>query len=177
MGLRRDVSKALPKPKALPRPRAVSPAREIAFHVLMRVDGGGFASDLLRKETAHSRDAGLAETIVFGCLRYQAQLDFLIELFSARPGLKLDPEVRIALRMGIYQLRYLERIPPHAAVTESVAVVKQARKRSAAGFVNAVLRKVHREAVTWPDRSTELKVSPHGCWIAGTGSTARKPRR
>jgi len=142
----------------------VSSAREIAFHVLKRVQGGGYASDLLRRDTAalDPRDAGLAETIVFGCLRFQAQLDFLIGHFSGRPasgsGGKLDEEVRIALRMGIYQLRYLERIPAHAAVAESVELVKLARKRSAAGFVNAVLRKVHRDPVEWPDRATELSL-------------------
>jgi 16S rRNA (cytosine967-C5)-methyltransferase len=64
--------------------------------------------------------------------------------------------VRIALRMGIYQLRYLERIPPHAAVTDAVDLVKRARKRSAAGFVNAILRQVNRDAVAWPDRAVEL---------------------
>jgi 16S rRNA (cytosine967-C5)-methyltransferase len=140
-----------------------APAREIAFQILKRVHGGGYASDLLRRETAalDPRDARLAEAIVFGCLRFQAQLDFLIGHFSGRTPAKLDEEVRIALRMGIYQLRYLERIPAHAAVTESVELVKHARKRSAAGFVNAVLRKaVLRETnpVAWPDRPTELSV-------------------
>jgi len=87
----------------------VSGAREIAFHVLNRVHGGGYASDLLRREAAalEARDAGLAEAIVFGCLRFQAQLDFLIAHFSGKSTIKLDEEVRIALRMGIYQLRYL----------------------------------------------------------------------
>jgi len=65
---------------------------------------------------------------------------------------KLDLEVRIALRIGIYQLRYLERIPPHAAVTDSVDLVKRARKRSAAGYVNAILRQVNRDPVAWPNR-------------------------
>jgi 16S rRNA (cytosine967-C5)-methyltransferase len=143
----------------------LSSTREIAFQVLRRVQAGGYASDLLRRDTAalDPRDARLAEAIVFGCLRFQAQLDFLIGHFSGRPGTKLDDEVRIALRMGIYQLRYLERIPAHAAVTESVELVKLARKRSAAGFVNAVLRKAvlkgsHRNPVPWPDRATELSV-------------------
>jgi 16S rRNA (cytosine967-C5)-methyltransferase len=102
-----------------------------------------------------SRDAGLASQIVFGCLRYQAQLDFLIDHFAARP-LKLDPEVRIALRMASHQIRYLERVPKHAAVGESVELVKRAHKRSASGLVNAVLRKVNRGPVRWPDRATEL---------------------
>ncbi len=143
----------------------MSPARLIAFQVLKRVHGGGFASDLLRKESAAAdpRDASLAEAIVFGCLRFQMQLDFLIDYFSGRPqtGLrqkKLDEEVRIALRMGIYQLRYLQRIPAHAAVAESVELVKRAHKRSAAGLVNAVLRKVNRKPVSWPDRATELSI-------------------
>jgi 16S rRNA (cytosine967-C5)-methyltransferase len=138
----------------------LSPAREIAFHILRRVHEGGYASDLLLRQSAGlpSRDAALAEIIVFGCLRFQAQLDYLIERFAGRPQPKLDQEVRIALRMGIYQLRYLERIPPHAAVTESVELVKRAHKLSAAGFVNAVLRKVNRKPVTWPDLATELSI-------------------
>jgi 16S rRNA (cytosine967-C5)-methyltransferase len=88
-------------------------------------------------------------------LRYREQLDYLIGHYAGRPR-KLDPEVRTALRMGIYQLRYLERIPAHAAVAESVSLVKRARKTSAAGFVNAVLRKVNREPVEWPSREIEL---------------------
>jgi 16S rRNA (cytosine967-C5)-methyltransferase len=139
---------------------AVSAAREISFGILIKAAAGGFASDLLRLESAHldSRDAALAETLVLGCLRYQSQLDFLIAHFAARPQPKLDLEVRIALRMGIFQLRYLDRVPAHAAVAESVELVKGARKRSAAGFVNAVLRKVNRAAVDWPDRPTELSL-------------------
>jgi len=138
----------------------VSPAREIAFRVLKRVHGGGYASDLLRRQTAElePRDAALAETIVFGCLRFQPQLDFLIESFARRAQPKLDEEVRIALRLGIYQLRYLERIPAHAAVAESVELVKRAHKRSAAGFVNAVLRKVTRRPMKWPEEATELSI-------------------
>lgn len=138
--------------------KVIAPARRIAFDVLLRVHGGGYATDLLRHEPAGARDAALAETIVLGCLRYQAQLDHLIAVFSGRRELKLDPEVRIALRMGIYQLRYLDRIPPHAAVTDSVELVKRARKRSAAGLVNAVLRKVDRRSAEWPDLAAELSI-------------------
>ncbi|HKE28634.1 MAG TPA: transcription antitermination factor NusB [Bryobacteraceae bacterium] len=132
-------------------------SRQISFSILRKVEAGGYASDLLRIETAalDSRDAALAETIVFGVLRFQAQLDHLIEHYSGSRR-KLDPEVRIALRMGIYQLRYLERIPPHAAVADAVDLVKRARKTSAAGFVNAVLRKVDRSPVAWPSREVEL---------------------
>jgi 16S rRNA (cytosine967-C5)-methyltransferase len=139
---------------------AISPSREVAFQILEQVGKGGYASDLLRSETSllSERDAGLAETIVFGCLRRQAEIDFLIGHFSGKAKQKLDTEVRIALRMGVFQLRYLDRVPAHAVVTESVELVKKARKRSAAGFVNAVLRKVNRTAVAWPDRATELNL-------------------
>ncbi|HYZ83140.1 MAG TPA: transcription antitermination factor NusB [Bryobacteraceae bacterium] len=142
----------------------VSLARQVAFDVLLRIESGGWAADLLLERSADldSRDAGLASEIVFGGLRYQAQLDFLIESLSQRRVTKLDPEVRVALRMGVYQLRYLERIPRHAAVSESVDLVKRARKTSAAGFVNAVLRKVTRDEVTWPDRAIALSM-PH--WL------------
>lgn len=137
----------------------LSPAREIAFRVLQKVAKGGYATDLLRREKADARDAGLAESIVLGCLRYQGQLDFLIALFSGKTG-KLDEEVRLALRMGVYQLRYLDRVPAHAVVTDSVELVKLARKKSASGFVNAVLRKVHRDPVAWPDLATEVSMPP-----------------
>src|SRR5208283_3725444 len=134
-----------------------APARILAFDILRRVETGAWASDLLLAHSAglDSRDAGLASEIVFGTLRYRAQLDYLIEHYSGRRQ-KLDIEVRIALRMGIYQLRYLERVPSHAAVADAVDLVKRAHKRSAAGFVNAMLRRVDRDPVAWPTREIEL---------------------
>ncbi len=137
----------------------VSPARAVAFTALLRTHHGAFASDLLLSlaRDLDSRDAGLASEIVFGCLRRQAQLDYLIGVRARIP--KLDPEVRIALRMGIYQLRFLERVPAHAAVSESVELVRHAGKRSAAPLVNAVLRAFLRHGqahLAWPDRPTEL---------------------
>ena len=135
--------------------RATLP-RIAAFDILRKVDGGGYASDLLVSYCAgfDSRDAGLASEIVFGVLRYRAQLDYLID--RASTSKKLDLEVRTALRMGIYQLRYLDRVPAHAAVGDSVELVKRARKRSAAGLVNAILRNVNRYPVAWPSREVEL---------------------
>jgi len=142
----------------------LSPARLLAFDTLRKVGRGGYASDLLLSGAAplDPRDAGLASEIVFGVLRYQAQLDFLIQHYSGRGIRKLDFEVLLALRMGVYQLRYLDRVPPHAAVGESVELVKTSGFRSAAGFANAVLRKVGREPVAWPDRATELS---HPEWL------------
>lgn len=135
----------------------ISPSRQIAFRALERVAAGGYATDLLLELTPgmSSRDAGLASQIVFGCLRNQAQLDFLISRYSGRKLPDVEEPIRILLRMGLFQLRYLDRIPVHAAVHESVELAKRYR-RAAAGFVNAVLRKVNRAPLKWPDRATAL---------------------
>jgi 16S rRNA (cytosine967-C5)-methyltransferase len=137
---------------------SLSPARLAAYNVLMGVERGAFSSDLLARETAglESRDAGLAEEIALGVLRRRGSIDWLIQHLAGRPVTKLDREVLAALRMGIYQLRWLDRIPAHAAIHESVELIKKARKRSAAGFANAILRKVTRDPVEWPDDATRL---------------------
>ena len=116
------------------------------------MENGAYASDILRRlgSGLNSRDAGLASQIVFGCLRYQEQLDYLVSGYAGRDAKKLDSSVKIALRMAVFQLRYLDRIPPHAAVNDAVELVKR-RKRAATGLVNAVLRKAHRDDVVWPD--------------------------
>lgn len=136
----------------------ISPARIAAFQILKRVEtDGGYASDLIgRAVQLDSRDAGLASQIVYGCLRYMTQLDYLALRYAGRKSLKLDVAVSIALRMGIFQIRHLDRVPAHAAVSESVELVKWAGKRSAAGLVNAILRKANRNAIEWPDRETAL---------------------
>jgi len=133
-------------PKFPPSP--ISPARLVAFDVLLAVEGGSYASDdlRLRSVTLSGRDAGLAAQIVFGCLRFQNQLDYLIGKYSGRKVIDLDPAVKIALRGAIFQIRYLERVPAHAAVDNSVEFVKK-RQRAATGLANAVLRKVNRDVV------------------------------
>lgn len=104
------------------------------------------------------RDAGLASQLVFGCLRFQSQLDFLIGHYSGRKLQDIEAAVKLILRLGIFQLRYLDRIPPHAALNETVELAK-GHRRAAAGFVNAVLRKVRRNPVRWPDKAVELSCS------------------
>ena len=137
--------------------RGISAARAAAFQTLETVAGSGYASDALREAAKGltARDAGLAAQIVFGSLRYQGQLDYLISVYSGRRVEKLDEPVKIALRTALFQMHYLERIPVWAAVHESVEFAK-IRARSAAGLVNAVLRKAAAGATEWPDISTEL---------------------
>jgi len=121
----------------------ISAARKIAFDVLRRVAAeDAYAADLLYAQLAGVKkaDASLATELTLGVLRRQRLLDFLLEPYLERQG-ELDLEVLLALRLGLYQLRYLDRVPGHAAINESVEMVKRARKSSAAGLVNAVLRR------------------------------------
>jgi 16S rRNA (cytosine967-C5)-methyltransferase len=135
-------------------------AREVVLDVLGAVEESAFASDLLRERTVglEPREAALASEITFGVLRHQAQLDFLVGHYSSRLAARVDPALRLILRAGIYQLRYLERLPAYAVVNESVNLAKQSGRKSGAGFVNAVLRKVDRSPVEWPDRATALSM-------------------
>jgi len=129
---------------------AASPARRIAFEILRRVASEeAYASDLLHAKLAGRvgrADAALATELTLGVLRWQRLLDFLLQRHLDKPAARLDLEVLLALRMGLYQMRFLERIPAHAAVSESVELAKSARKRSAAPLVNAVLRRLAPEA-------------------------------
>ena len=123
---------------------AVVEARRLAFDLLLRVERDGAYSDAL----LHSRRlAGIGAhamafvtKTVLGCLRRQGELDHLIAAKTRRSVGAMDPEVLIALRLGAYQMRHMDGVPDHAAVSQSVELVRQARKGSAAGLVNAVLR-------------------------------------
>ncbi len=126
----------------------ITPARQAAFEVLLRIETeSAYASNLLASDRySHLQrdDRALLQELVLGVLRWQGQLDFLIELYSRRKLSSLDTAVVLALRLGIYQLRFLERIPAHAAINESVNLVRRRKLVSAAPFVNAVLRNAQR---------------------------------
>jgi len=127
----------------------ISRARTIAFDVLLRVaKQDAYADEVLRAEldgSVKTEDAGLATELALGVLRWQRLLDFVIDRYLKKSSNMGDVEVRIALRLGVYQLLFLDRVPARAAVHESVELVKRARKRSAATLVNAVLRKAAKE--------------------------------
>lgn len=135
---------------------AISPARKIAYEILRRVEAeGAYASDLLHAELGANvkpADAALATELTMGVLRWRRLLDFLLERQLKKPVERLDLPVAIALRMGIYQLRFLDKVPARAAVNESVELVKSARKTSAASLVNAVLRRSAAKAKSPADK-------------------------
>ena len=124
----------------------VSPARAVAFDILLEVEQqDAYASELLHSERLSElspADRALTTEIVMGVLRWRSKLDNAIAANSVRRLEKLDAEVLTALRIAAYQMLYLDRVPPRAAIHESVELVKRARKTSAAPFTNAVLRKL-----------------------------------
>lgn len=128
----------------------VSPARAIAFDILKRVETqASYADELLRSQrskTLRPEDAALATELTLGVLRWLRLLDFLIGRHLHKVSAELDAEVRTALRLGAYQLCFLDRVPARAAVHESVELTKRARKKSAAPMVNAILRKITADA-------------------------------
>jgi 16S rRNA (cytosine967-C5)-methyltransferase len=132
--------------RLLMKSQSVSPARLAAFNILLRVEReSSYAVELLHSgllDKLSPVDRNLTTEVVMGVLRWRSVLDETIARLSFTPFRKLDFEVLTALRMGVYQKQFLTKIPTHAAVNETVELVKQAKKVSAAGLVNAVMRKV-----------------------------------
>ncbi len=138
-------AKAVGRPEML-LPGKVSPARAAAFAVLERVGAtSGHSDDLLHGPLLagiSQVDRDLATALVMGVLRWQIALDARLRPFLSRPDMRLAEPVAIALRLGAFQLLFTERIPAHAALNESVELVRAAGQDHAAGMVNAVLRKL-----------------------------------
>jgi 16S rRNA (cytosine967-C5)-methyltransferase len=158
-------------PGARPDPAA---ARACAYAVIRRV----FEDDAYADRALHGaaegltpRDRGLATRLAFGVVQRKATLDHVIETLARRPTTKLEPAVLAALRLGVFQLAFMDRVPAHAAVGESVELAKR-HSRGGAGLVNAVLRRAVAEArpliEALPDRTpaeAALRHS-HPLWIA-----------
>lgn len=124
----------------------ISPARLAAAEILEEVAATGAHSDDLlhgpRLRQLSQVDRDLTTTLVLGVLRWQIALDGRIQPLLSRPDLKLAEPVQIVLRLGAFQILHLARIPVHAALNESVELVRFAGHPHAAGMVNAVLRKL-----------------------------------
>ena len=137
--------------------------REMAFRSLAALERDGRYANMeidarLKKEGAQlsPADRGLYTRLVYGVTERRLTLDYWIDCLASRPADELDREVRDALRIGLYQLVYMDRVPDHAAVSETVELTKRVR-RSGAGLVNAVLRSCLRagKQMKWPDPGTD----------------------
>lgn len=122
----------------------ISPARKAVFEILMRIETERSYSSILLpiyEEKLGAKDSALCHEITLGVLRNRLLLDRQIEFFTKKKLNKFDLAVLTALRIGLYQLYFLDKIPSYSAINESVNLVKAAKKRSASGFVNAILRR------------------------------------
>ena len=157
----------------------IAPARTAAFTALREIAAGRLdlpsALAQVRPTLTDERDRALATDLVTGTVRWQRQLDHVIAEYARRPLAKLDFEVLQILRLGTYQLIHLDRVPASAAVNDAVAMTRRARKTSAAGLVNAVLRGIsrNRHRLPLPPRAPDsdplsyLEISlSHPRWLA-----------
>ena len=122
----------------------VSPARDAAYEVLLRVFEQDAYADRAFRTAARDldeRDRALAQRLAYGAVQRVRPVDYAIETLGKRPVRKLDPQVRASLRLGAYQLGYT-RTAPHAAANESVELVRRARLERAVPFTNAVMRRL-----------------------------------
>lgn len=138
---------------------AIASARDIALDILVKVEQQGAYSNLLlnsslQKSALSREDAGLVTELVYGTISRMNTLDYVLEEFVSKGIAKLQPWVRNLLRLSLYQIMYLDRIPSHAAVNEAVNIAKKKGHEGISGMVNGVLRSVL--------RAGDLPVIPDG---------------
>src|SRR5262245_6704214 len=139
-----------------------APARTAAFRALVAIASNhrDLPTALVesRRHLEDERDRSLTAAIVHGTLRWQRACDFLIGRVSSRPIESLDQEVRVILRLSLFQILHLDRVPSAAVVDDAVSLTRATGKKSAAGFVNAVLRSTlrQRHQLPWPERPGDL---------------------
>jgi 16S rRNA (cytosine967-C5)-methyltransferase len=140
-------------PQTPRRTMAATPARACAFDILRRVfEHDAWADRALHGEARRlrldARERALAMQLAYGAVQRRATLDALMEALAGRPAQRLEPAVLAGLRLGLFQLLFLDRVPAHAAVGESVELVKR-ESPGGAKLVNAVLRRAAREGRDW----------------------------
>ncbi|MEW6378668.1 MAG: 16S rRNA (cytosine(967)-C(5))-methyltransferase RsmB [bacterium] len=142
--------------------RNLGTARGLSVGILIRADEESAYLDILLAEALKGsslslRDRHLVTAITYGVLRYRNQLDWWIEQVASRPVAEMPAAVKAILRSGVYQLLFLSRVPPSAAINEAVNLTYNYGRRGVAGFVNAILRQLHRRkaAIRFPAESTD----------------------
>lgn len=134
-------------------------ARRAALEILLRVEHGrAYANVLLGHRVAEFdlNDRRLITRLVLGTLAWRARLNFELARLASRPLKEMDPAVLEILRMGLFQIRFLDRVPKHAAVDTAVALAHEnQRTRNASGFINAVLRSATRKKPAVPERGED----------------------
>src|SRR5262249_48170708 len=153
-----------------------------AYEVLRAIEtGGALLTDALvtaREALKDDRDRALVTSIVVGTLRWRNRLDFVLSRQVTRELARLDPEVLEILRLSVFQLLFLERVPAPAVVHDAVNLARAAGKTSAAGFVNAVLRSVSRtrHQLNLPAMPPAAGDRDRAAWLDAVSITGSHPR-
>lgn len=152
-------------------------ARRAAFDLLQRVEQGAYADLVLdallsRNRGTDPRDRALLTELIYGILRLRGRLDFALTQVSRQPFAKLEPAVRNLLRIGAYQLLELDRIPPRAAINETVELARRLDLERVTGLLNGTLRTLDRKRldIPWPPAEKVREYLEHCCslpkWLA-----------
>lgn len=151
-------------------------ARDAAVAALLKIEEqGGYSNIVLDEMLEHSdlsdADRGFASRLLYGVIERRLTLDYLLNHVSSTPVKKMDATVREILRVGTYQVVYMDKIPPFAAINEAVGQTRTFGCPRLSGFVNGVLRQVHREYESLPiavpntDKGLEIRYSVPRAWI------------
>ncbi|HXL72358.1 MAG TPA: 16S rRNA (cytosine(967)-C(5))-methyltransferase RsmB [bacterium] len=179
---RSDFRRPDSRPMVNPRD-VVSPSRLEAAKALYSMEKGAKISDVLElKRNLKPEDEALLRELVYGCTRQKRLLDYHLNSFCTTAYDQLPIEIKVALRLGIYQLYFLDRIPAHAAVHESVNLAKQGGQEKLSGFVNAVLRtaetkKAERVIKGESDIDTMALTYSHPTWIVKRWAKSMTPEQ
>ncbi|MCQ2480866.1 MAG: 16S rRNA (cytosine(967)-C(5))-methyltransferase RsmB [Clostridia bacterium] len=150
-------------------------ARQVAFEALLKIHKDGAYSNLvvdsmLKESDLDDRDKAFVSNLVYGSLDRLILIDFNLSLYLNQPSKKLKPELHTVLVLGAYQILFMDKVPNHAAVSESVQLAKVNKSAFAASLVNAVLRRVADNGLRYPEmdeRSTEFLAIKYSCpeWL------------
>ena len=132
----------------------MSDTRAVAFRVLLKIEQDGAYSNIalnhaIRENRLSGVDSAFVSALVYGVLERQITLDYIIKQYSKIPLRKIETKTKIILRMGVYQLLFMDRVPDSAAVNESVELAKKLRLQKSSGFINGILRGITRAEVPY----------------------------
>ncbi len=134
--------------------------RELIADILLEIEEGEASNEVLTQKLSKyqflpRQDRAFITRVVEGTLEYQIQLDYIINQYSTIEVSKMKPPIRVILRSGVYQLKYMDRVPDSAVVNEAVSLAQKRGFYNLRGFVNGVLRNIARnlDHITYPPRS------------------------
>jgi len=140
----------------------VTDARAIAYEALLLADegrqGGSLSKDVLDKYSYLDRqDRSFVKRLIEGTIERRITIDHVLDLYSKTPVVKMKKQVRTLLRMGVYQLLYMDSVADYAAVSETVKLIRKTPLRNLSGFINGVLRSIERDRdnISWPDEDSD----------------------